>query len=359
MRYGVRGPKALSDFCFFALTVPDLTGLASGLAAPRFPKRDMGFGLKKCESWAMMSFSGNPLDRASDRRADPAWIAAQREAALFLPFWQMKPLLTGEPLRAGFLPGAVLDAFSDAPCVFLGLDGSQPLFAIDLGAAETPPLADQGEFRDMRAAAFVLPDRDTAIAGQAKALLDWHRRHGFCPNCGSATLPRDGGYRRHCPVCHAEHFPRTDPVVIMLPVLSDSTGDACLVGHNKRFPNSLYSAFAGFVEPGETVEEAVRRELCEEVKLKIGTIAYHASQPWPFPSSLMIGCYAQALARDFEIDGHEIGEARWFSRAEIRARLAGDIEDDIKLPVPIAIAHHLIKNWANGEVWGNNPQARV
>ncbi|HEX4117974.1 MAG TPA: NUDIX-like domain-containing protein, partial [Rhizomicrobium sp.] len=179
----------------------------------------------------MLSFTGNPLNRASMERADPAWVAAQRQKpdALFLPFWQAKLLLKDQ--RAAFLPGA--DITPDAFCVFLGLRDGQPLFTAAMPDSETPPLTAHGEFHDMRAAAFILPDADTAIAGQAKALIDWHRRHGFCPNCGNATEIQDGGYRRVCPRCGAEHFPRTDPVVIMLPVL----GEECLLGHNKRFPD--------------------------------------------------------------------------------------------------------------------------
>jgi NAD+ diphosphatase len=299
----------------------------------------------------MMTFSGNPLERASEHRADLAWIRARQAEALILPLWQQNVLVAGPEgaMRAALLkPSLCMPlAAGNAPCVFLGLQDGQPLFALDIShAADDPtagPLAGLGEFRDMRAAAFVLPDGDTAILGQAKALIDWHQRHRFCANCGAATQFADGGYRRICPNCTAEHFPRTDPVVIMLP----TDKDHCLVGHNKRFPTPLYSAFAGFVEPGETIEEAVRRELREEVNLQVDDVSYHASQPWPFPSALMIGCYAKVLSRDFQADGNEIAAARWMSKDETRARLAGEIDDDIKLPVSIAIAHHLIRDWAN------------
>jgi NAD+ diphosphatase len=285
-----------------------------------------------------IAFSGTPLDRASYRRTDPAWLAMQAANGLFLPFWQNRPFVAEG--RAGFMP--MRAEWENALCVFLGLDGEQPLFAADL-PGDTEPVLEGGSFAEMRAAASTLPARDIAIAGQAKALLDWHKRHGFCPNCGHATAFADAGYKRTCPQCGAEHFPRTDPVVIMLPVF----GDECLIGRNLRFPPLLFSAFAGFVEPGETMEEAVRRELLEEVELKVGAVTYHATQPWPFPSSLMLGCYAQALNRDFRIDGHEIEAARWLSKDEVRARLANGIEDEMRLPAPIAIAHHLIRDWAH------------
>jgi NAD+ diphosphatase len=290
----------------------------------------------------MLSFTGNPLDRASAQRADPDWINAQkaRADARFLPLWQAKPLLNGN--RAAFLSASELDLDPGRLCVFLGLEDSKPLFAVAMADSEGPPLARLGEFRDMRAAAFILPDSDTAIAGQAKALIDWHRRHRFCANCGIETAPSDGGYRRLCPQCGAEHFPRTDPVVIMLPLM----GEECLIGRNKRFPEGLYSAFAGFIEPGETMEEAVKRELREEVSLKVAAVRYHASQPWPFPSSLMLGCYAEAAAKDFAIDDHEIEDARWITRVEARRRLAEEIADGIKMPGAIAIARKLIADWA-------------
>jgi NAD+ diphosphatase len=289
----------------------------------------------------MLSFTGNPLDRASAERTDPAWVAAQQQRpdALFLPLWQAKPLLKDR--HAAFLTHTEIET-ADALRVFLGLRDGKPLFALAMADSEAPPLTEHGEFHDMRAAAFILPAADAAIAGQAKALIDWHRRHGFCPNCGNATEIQDGGYRRVCPACSAEHFPRTDPVVIMLPVL----GDECLLGHNKRFPEGFYSAFAGFLEPGETMEEGVRRELQEEAGLTVGDIRYHASQPWPFPSSLMLGCYAQAMSKDFRIDGKEIGAARWMHKSEIRERLAGQKDDGLKLPATIAIARVLISDWA-------------
>lgn len=290
----------------------------------------------------MLSFTGNPLDRASAERADPAWVAAQRQRAdaLFLPLWQAKPLVRDQ--RAALLAHADIAAVPDSLDIFLGLKDGRPLFALAIPDSETPPLGAHGEFQDMREAAFILPDADTAIAGQAKALIAWHRRHGFCPNCGHATEIQDGGYRRLCPECGAEHFPRTDPVAIMLPIL----GEECLLGHNKRFLEGYYSAFAGFLEPGETMEEGVKRELREEAGIEVDAVRYHASQPWPFPSALMLGCYAQALSKDFRIDENEIVAARWMHRHEVRERLANPKEDGVKLPAAIAIAHTLIADWA-------------
>jgi NAD+ diphosphatase len=286
-----------------------------------------------------MTFGGSPLDRAGYRRTDPAWLAEQRIRGLFLPVWRNQPLLRGEAIAL------LADSPQWAGCqtVFLGLEGGRALFAVAL-PDDPEPVFDGAGFQEMRPAAMILPARDCAIAGQAKAMLDWHQRHRFCANCGAATTAEDGGYRRHCPGCGADHFPRTDPVVIMLPLLDDH----CLLGRNARFTGGLYSAFAGFIEPGETVEDAVARELEEEAGMKIGQVRYHASQPWPFPSSLMIGCYAKALSREFMVDGTEIAEARWFSKAEARARLAGEIADDIRMPTPIAIAHHLIRDWVEG-----------
>jgi len=183
---------------------------------------------------------------------------------------------------------------------------------------------------------------DAAIMAQAKALIDWHQRHGFCPRCGAPTELMDAGYRRLCGQCKAEHFPRTDPVVIMLA----THGEACLVGRGKQFPAGMFSALAGFMEPGETIEEAVRRELFEEAAVKVGEVSYYATQPWPFPSSLMIGCFAAALSREARADQTELAEVRWIERPVARELIQGKEVQGVRVPPPIAIAHHLIRTWA-------------
>jgi NAD+ diphosphatase len=194
-----------------------------------------------------------------------------------------------------------------------------------------------------------LPLEQLSAIAMAKSMVGWHQRHGFCANCGQRTSMKEGGWKRECPSCKAEHFPRTDPVVIMLATHSDPVlGDACLVGRNKRFPGTFYSALAGFMEPGETIEEAVRRELLEEVNLKVGKVHYHATQPWPFPSSLMIGCLAEAENRDFKPDGEEISDARWLDRDTAQRLIKGERMPDISVPPAVAIAHHLIKAFAEG-----------
>ena len=310
----------------------------------------------------MIPFSGNPLDRASVKRTDADWIAARRSApsSLILPMWRLQPFILGSdkaqpPVELGLLRPGLAEplAAPGAPCIFLGLEGDNAMFALDISAANDPtsdgPIAGLGHFRDARVAGATLPMKDAAIMGQAKAMIDWHNRHGFCATCGAATRLVDGGWRRLCEACKTEHFPRTDPVVIMLATHKDPVlGDACLVGRNKRFPGNFYSALAGFMEPGETIEEAVRRELLEEVNLKVGKVHYHATQPWPFPSSLMIGCLAEAENRDFRPDGEEISDARWLDRDTAQRLIKGERLPDISVPPAVAIAHHLIKAFAEG-----------
>jgi NAD+ diphosphatase len=303
----------------------------------------------------MIPFCGNPLNRVSEKRTDTQWVEAKRRDAssLVLPMWKLQPFLIGPekgPLEAGFLRPGLCESLAgpNAAWVLLGVENEHALFALDISAAHDPasegPLAGLGTFRDLRATAMTagLPEKDIAILGQAKAMIDWHERHGFCARCGHPTAIADAGYKRACPNCNAEHFPRTDPVVIMLV----THGDACLVGRGKQFPPGFFSALAGFVEPGETIEEAVAREIHEEAGVRVKNVTYFTTQPWPFPSSLMIGCYAQAEGRDITIDPNEIAEAFWLDKDRAKRLLAGDTTDRIRMPPPVAIAHHLIRNWA-------------
>jgi NAD+ diphosphatase len=304
---------------------------------------------------AVIPFSGSPLNRASEKRLDANWVETRRRdpSSLVLPMWRLEPLLLGPekapaPLELGLLRPEVVDSIPGAngPCILLGLDGDTALFAQDVVSAENPakarPLAGVGHFRDARMAAQMVSIKDAAIIGQAKAMIDWHQRHGFCPRCGTPTKLMDAGYRRLCDKCNSEHFPRVDPVVIMLA----THGDACLVGRGKIFPPGMFSCLAGFMEPGETIEEAVRREVMEEAGVKVTDVTYHATQPWPFPSSLMIGCFARAESRELKVDENELAEARWIERPLARELILGGKAAGIHLPGPIAIAHHLIKAWA-------------
>ncbi len=306
----------------------------------------------------MIPFTGNPLNRASERRTDQNWIDSRRRdpSSLVLPLWRLQPFLAGPersrpPLKLGLLKPQVADAIAgtDTICIFLGLEGETALFAVEVpdraDPAKIPSLASLGHFRDARTAASSVSLRDAALIAQAKAMIDWHQRHGFCPKCGARTKLMDAGYRRLCGQCNSEHFPRVDPVVIMLA----THGDACLVGRGKQFPSGMFSALAGFVEPGETIEEAVQRELMEEAGVKVSDIKYHATQPWPFPSSLMIGCFAKAQSRDTRVDENELAEVRWIERSVARDLIEGKPVAGVKLPPPIAIAHHLIRAWALDE----------
>lgn len=306
----------------------------------------------------MIPFAGNPLNRASEKRLEANWIESRLHdpSSLIFPMWRLEPFLLGPensapPIQLGLLKPGLIDALAPdgAPCIFLGLDGDRAVFALDISAANEPakegPLAGLGFFRDARAAGQMVSIKEAAIIAQAKALIDWHQRHGFCPKCGAPTRLMDAGYRRLCDKCNSEHFPRVDPVVIMLA----TDGDACLVGRGKLFPQGMFSALAGFIEPGETIEEAVRRELMEEASVKVGEVSYWATQPWPFPSSLMIGCFAKATSRDVKVDQSELAEVRWIERKVARELIQGKRVDGIMVPPPIAIAHHLIKAFALGE----------
>ena len=231
--------------------------------------------------------------------------------------------------------------------VFLGMHGDVAHFAVEIPENRDPensgPLAGLGTFADLRQAVAVLDPGEASILAQAKAMVDWHARHRFCSVCGSPSAPRSAGYSRRCTseACKAEHFPRTDPVVIMLAC----RGDKALLGRQKIFPPGMYSALAGFVEPGETIEEAVRREVKEEAGIEVGAVRYHSTQPWPFPSSLMIGCIAEATSETIEMDGEELEDARWVDRATLARALAGDRGAGLFVPPSFAIAHMLVKAW--------------
>ena len=285
----------------------------------------------------MIAFAGSPLDRAEAmRRDEPALArAAAHPDARWLLFHDLKPLMLGEGGSLG-IAWFERDAVPpDAPSFFLGFEGAAPRFA----AVLPEPPASGAMPVDARAAAMHGPTPALGIIAHARSLIDWHAGNRFCASCGGATTMARGGAIRCCAGCATEHYPRVNPVVIML--VCD--GEAVLLGRGPRMPPRFLSALAGFVEPGESLEEAVRRETFEEVGVAVGAVRYVASQPWPFPSSLMVGFHAAALSRAIRIDPHEVEEARWVSRAELGAAIAGEAE--FVLPPPLAIARHLIDCW--------------
>ncbi len=302
------------------------------------------------------TFAGNPLDRGEALRGDADKIAEflAKDDSRFACFHNLNPLLkAGDVAYICWVTGwAVNDLIAaGAVWVFLGLRDGRAHFAVDVSSLKNPdtegPLEGLGAFLDMRAAAMQLDPAEAGILAHGKALIDWHLRHHFCAVCGTATEMRQAGSSRNCTNadCGAEHFPRTDPVVIMLAL----HGDTCLLGRQSMFPAKMFSALAGFIEQGENLEEAVRREIWEEAGVKVGAVKYHSSQPWPFPSSLMIGCHCEALTTDIDTSSDEIDEAYWFDKATVRDALAGNVPDTLWVPPPFAIAHQLLRSWAEGE----------
>lgn len=297
-----------------------------------------------------IAFAGSPLDRAENQRRDHRWIATQlqREESRFLPVWRLQVLVKTAAPALAWARAVVCESMNrEVGPVLLGLRDGVAHFAVDLSAVEEPlaTLGAEGvaEFHDVRAAAATLPGEDAAIAAHARARIDWHGRHGFCPGCGAATRSVAGGSHRLCPDCSTEHFPRTDPVAIAVVC----RGDHCLLGRQRGWPAGMFSALAGFVEAAETLEEAVRREVAEETGVPVGRVRYVGSQPWPFPSSLMLGCIAEGLAEDVSVDAVELEDARWFDRATVRRALAGDPDAGLVVPPPLAIAHHLLREWVS------------
>ena len=293
-------------------------------------------------------FAGSPLDRGELLRRDEANFAVQAER----PETRTIVLHDGLPglyPNGGlvWLPLAQCDASYGAPRmrVYLGEWDGIPVFATEL--AREPDPEDALAFLDARRASMGMPHKEAAVYAHAKALLSWHARHGFCANCGTATTPVSGGAKRKCGQCDTEHFPRVDPVVIMLAV----DGENCLLGRQAAWPPGMWSALAGFVEPAETLEEACARELFEEAGIvaDIAATRYVMAQPWPFPSSLMVGLVAPVLNAALTVDTHELEQARWFSRDEVNDMLAG-IHPDVQMPDSVAIARRLIELWAAGEI---------
>lgn len=274
-----------------------------------------------------LGFSGSVIDRSANHRGDPDWLAAQWR----LPEARMLRL-HGDRARVAD-ERLVFEACSGTG-VLLGRDEIGPIFTQE----SKEEFAESFDLRSIAAQGLVTPP-DQALLAQARSILLWHQKHGFCSNCGCATAMEDAGYRRHCQDCGTDHFPRTDPVII----IAVRSKDRLLLGRQASWPPGLYSALAGFMEPGETIEEAAAREVKEETGVTLASVRYLKSQPWPFPSSLMIGLTGEAAGDSIEIDRKELEDARWFSRDELTAMGEGRHPGGLRHPVPMAIAYHLIR----------------
>lgn len=299
-------------------------------------------------------YSGNPLDRAHRERHDEQRILAMVHdpTSRFLPVNDLQVPVSETPRNAlGWMSADEWRGRGIAGVpLFLGRLNEVAFFAVDV-SNQVQSVQDWLEgsgyrFVDARRAAEFLSGPDCGIVAQVRSHMDWHSRNGFCANCGHQTTVKRGGQARHCAHCGAEHYPHTDPVVIV--VVSD--GNRCLLGQSRGYLSraNRFSALAGFVDQGESIEEAVAREVMEEAGIGIENVRYHSSQPWPFPSSLMIGCHADAVTTDISIDDEEMASVRWFEREEVLSALEGK-HGSLALPGPIAIAYHLIRAWATGE----------
>ena len=295
-------------------------------------------------------FAGNPLDRGEVERRDEDWIAAQARdpSSLMLPMWQLNVPVSGDHALTWMSPDDVHRLNVEAEPIFLGLLDGVSHFVVDVSSVERTDVERDGvTFEDARTTAEYMTSTDSGMVAQARAQLSWHNRHGFCAVCGHPTYIARGGQVRRCAECGTEHYPRTDPVVIT--VVHD--GERCLLGQSRGRLVAMrrYSALAGFMDQGESIEEAVAREVMEEAGIQVGTVRYHSSQPWPFPSSLMIGCHADAATTDIHFDPEEMADVQWFTRDEVRLALE-ERSEVLAIPGPTAIAHHLIRAWASGEV---------
>ncbi len=301
-----------------------------------------------------LGYSAGRVDRAAERRSDAAALRAlegdSRARAYVIGGELIVLRKTSTALDPLFSCPEARALDGTAETAFLGLVDDAPRFAIAIAPSAIAELKanDAFEVTDLRSIAvrgLIEADHLPPLA-EGKALLNWHARHRFCPNCGAATRPVEAGWRRDCPACNTQHFPRTDPVAIMLPV----AGDRCVLGRSHRFQPGMWSCLAGYIEPGEAIEDAVRRETHEEAGIVCGRVAYFASQPWPFPTSLMIGCHAEALSHDIAIDRNELADARWFERDEVVLMLQRRHPEGFTAPVPVAIAYHIIRAWVEDGV---------
>ena len=287
-------------------------------------------------------FAGPYVDRASGLRKDPAWVAEALgdPATRFVPVWRTQNLIgRGTEPDALLLPRTALRAFEPSAAILLGRFRGAAAFAIELDAAAPAPPALEGDFIDLRLAGGLLPADEAGLLAYARAMLWWRNRHRFCGTCGAPTEPADAGHVMRCTrsSCATEFFPRIDPAIIVL--VTD--GERALLGRQASWPAGRYSTIAGFVEPGESFEDAVVREVREETSVEVGDIEYHSSQPWPFPSSVMVGFVARARLTTIACPDGELEDARWFSCAEMATGTPA-------LPPPQSISFRLIADWYEG-----------
>ena len=301
-----------------------------------------------------LGYTGSRLERAAERRTDAVALAALANGALagaYIIGGDLIVMKKGSPLNNPLFTMQEAHAFGLATeTVFLGhLDEAGRFgFGITPAAAEALKIRDEFLVTDLRSIAVqgLVDAEHLPPISEAKAVLHWHARHRFCPNCGTATKVVDGGWRRDCLSCKTQHFPRTDPVVIMLVV----DGERCLLGRSPRFMPTMWSCLAGFIEPGESIEDAVHRETREEAGISCGRVGYFRSQPWPFPTSLMIGCHAEALTHDIVVDHEELEDARWFGKDEVVTMMLRKHSQQLTTPPSVAIAHHIIRAWVEDEI---------
>jgi NAD+ diphosphatase len=294
-----------------------------------------------------LTYAGSSLDRLSEQRGDTALVDSLRASARNFVLAGESFVLAkrGEAFDAGLTNEEAASTGEPLEIALLGKDANgRGHFARAIPPDRIDAIKARGFLViDLRSIALqgLVPLEDQSSLATAKALLFWHERHRFCSNCGQPTKPAQAGWRRDCAACSAQHFPRTDPCVIMLAI----HGEQCLLARQTRFPPGMWSALAGFVEPGESFEEAVRRETLEEAGIPAGCVAYFASQPWPFPMSIMIGAFVEAKTNKLKIDEVELEAARWVTKDECRLLLTGKHPASFFAPPPLAIAHHLIKNF--------------